>query len=134
MTSVSTGVWNFALADGGAAGEKCNSWRIPSVTDGFNFTGTLTLASSAPATPANFSVVQDPISGIDLHWDASPTADAYDIYRGADAGALSYYTQWNATPFTDTSMNTGDQYCYAVVATNDLGGSDATGVFCATSK
>ena len=133
MTPVSTGVWDFALADGGGGGAQCGTFRIPSGSDGFNFTGRLMLVSSKPATPANFAVTQDPTFGIDLHWDASPTADAYDIYRGADPSSMGYYTQWNATPFTDTSMNSGDQYCYAVVATNDFGGSTATSTFCATS-
>ena len=133
MTPVSTGVWDFALADGGGGGSQCGTWRIPANGDGFNFTGTIQLVSSKPETPGSFSVTPDSTAGIDLSWAASATADAYDIYRGPDSSSLTWYAQWNATPFTDTSTTSGNQYCYGVVALNDLGGSTATAVHCTTA-
>ena len=132
VTPAGTNTWTVALADGGGGGSSCSQWRIPTATDGQNLTGTLTLVTAAPATPTNFTAVAHGPSEMDVNWDPMPTADSYDIYGGS-AGDGHYLWTQDAPPFSETTLNPGTNYCYYVVAHNDIGSSAPTTNTCDTT-
>jgi hypothetical protein len=86
--------------------------------------GTLSFTSNAQT-----SVTTAPLSGtgiasshtVTLSWDASTSSDVagYDVYRAVSTGSCGSYTRINtsletSTQYTDTSVVSGNSYCYAV--------------------
>jgi len=117
-------VWTVDLADtGGGCNFDAGSWKIPPAGQG-NMTATLRLVTSAPDAPTNPSATPNGSSEVDLQWDAMPTADSYEIWRGdAGTGSETFLDTTNTPSYTDTSVSADTTYDYYVKAVNDVGTS-----------
>jgi hypothetical protein len=86
--------------------------------------GSLTVNSSgdttAPATPANLSVVAASPAGIELAWDAvagDPSMWGYEVQRSAAAaGPFEALVRVTGPGYTDTAVGDGETWHYRVVA------------------
>ncbi|HEX9990845.1 MAG TPA: alpha-amylase family glycosyl hydrolase [Chloroflexia bacterium] len=84
--------------------------------------GSLTVNSSGdttpPATPTGFHVVSGSPAGIELGWNAvtgDPTLYGYEILRSNSAGGpFTLLARVTATGYTDTAVNQGATYYYAI--------------------
>ncbi len=81
----------------------------------------------APATPTGFTVMTGAAAGeITLMWTAVDGADSYKIYRGEAAEMLTEImpppnlTETD-TSYTDTGLESGTEYFYAISAVNAAG-------------
>jgi len=90
-------------------------WSI----DEFNVFGT------APTVPANLSVTAVSSTGVSLAWNASVSANGYNVKRSTVSG-MNYTTiaaNLNGLSFADTGLSPGMTYYYIITATNSYGES-----------
>ncbi|HEY6273393.1 MAG TPA: choice-of-anchor D domain-containing protein, partial [Terriglobales bacterium] len=95
-------------------------------TTGGNFTGTLTVVSSATNSPLTDSLSGTGVHWVQLTWTASSSSDVtgYDVYRSQPCG--DSYSQVNSSPVTGTSyvdstVTAGLTYCYVATAVGEAG-------------
>lgn len=105
--------------------------------------GTLTVLSSgdstAPAIPTGLNVTTASPAGIGLSWDAvtgDPSLYGYEIGRSSSAGGpYTIIGQSSSTSFTDTDVDQGATYVYAVRAYDaSFNRSDFSGEVSATAE
>jgi hypothetical protein len=93
-----------------------------------SFSGTLTISSNDPHSPASVPVLATGAHKVQLGWGASTSqAIGYFVYRGnISGGPYTRVTAFpvNAVAFTDASVNLGTTYYYVVTAV-DSGGSES---------
>ncbi len=82
-----------------------------------------------PAAPTSLSVSRQTGESIDLLWDASPNATAYEVWRGSaeDPNTMTKLADTSTTSFSDLGIATGDRYFYAVLAKSSNGSGDYSG-------
>jgi hypothetical protein len=91
--------------------------------------GSITVASNAANSLMSIAVsgagVQPVSHSVDLVWTATTGVVGYNVYRGSASGG-PYTTLTNApiatTSFTDTNVQSGQTYYYAVTSLNSAGG------------
>lgn len=117
-------VWTVDIADtGGGCNFDAGSWKIPPAGGG-NLTATLRLVTSAPAAPTNPGATPNGSSEVDLQWDAMPTADSYEVWRGdAGTGTETFLDTTTTASYTDTTVSADTTYDYYIKAVNDVGTS-----------
>jgi O-glycosyl hydrolase len=107
-------------------GGKTFSYSLPSGA-AVTFTWTGSQASlSGPTPPSNLAADTTASDGkVALHWDFSPLAVFYNVYRAFSAtGPFKAIATGVDTPsYTDTSVTNGTTYYYRVTAVNLLGES-----------
>lgn len=64
--------------------------------------------------PANLTA-DAAADSVELHWEASESADGYAVYRKQDKKAWELLTMLNDLHFTDTTVEAGAEYYYTVV-------------------
>lgn len=77
-----------------------------------------------PEQPIGISASADDSDTISLSWNAANNADSYNVYRSTSAGVSKSDQQigsTSSTSFTDTGLNDGTRYHYAVAGVNDVG-------------
>ena len=74
---------------------------------------------TAATKPGAFTLTATPqsTSSIALSWTESSGATNYDVYRAT----LKIATGLTTTSFTDTGLNSNQEYCYSIVAVNTAG-------------
>jgi HYDIN/CFA65/VesB family protein len=90
--------------------------------------GSVTVTSNAANSPMSIAIsgagVEQVSHSADLSWDASSGAVGYNVYRGTVSGgpyALLTGSPITITTFTDTNVQAGQSYYYAVTALNSNG-------------
>ena len=86
---------------------------------------------TAVTMPGAFTLTATPqsTSSIALSWTASSGATSYDVYRAT----LKIATGLTTSSFTDTGLNSNQEYCYSIVAVNTAGMTESN-VVCATTQ
>jgi len=115
----------LALAPG--ANQILNLAFAPAATG--NVSGTLTISSSDPKSPANVTVLGDGIIAgthkVQLSWGASTSqVIGYLVYRGNISGgpyARVTVSPVNSLGYTDASVSLGTSYYYVVTSVNNSG-------------
>lgn len=76
--------------------------------------------TTCPLAMSNVIVASATTDQIVLAWDQNTSATRYMIYRGVGQdGELTYYTSTDTTAFTDTGLQPGTVYRYAIAAMYD---------------
>jgi alpha-L-fucosidase 2 len=82
---------------------------------------------SAPAAPSWLGAIATN-GQIVLNWTASTAASGYNLMRSTNGNDyVTIAANLPGTTYTDTSLNSGPNYYYAVSAANEFGESDKTG-------
>jgi len=91
-------------------------------------TGNVTVTSNATNSPMSIAVsgagLQPASHSVDLTWNASTGAVGYNVYRGTVSGGpytLLAGAPITTTSFTDTNVQSGQVYYYAVTSLNSNG-------------
>ena len=84
----------------------------------------------APAAPANLTATTTGYFTIALAWEASATAESYNIYQGENLVA----TNVTATEYTVEGLTHDTEYCFTVKAVNNGGESVASESACDTTE
>ena len=84
----------------------------------------------APAAPANLTATTTGYFTIALAWEASATAESYNIYQGENLVA----TNVTATEYTVEGLTHDTEYCFTVKAVNNGGESAASESACDTTE
>ena len=78
---------------------------------------------SAATKPGAFTLTATPqsTSSIALSWTASSGATSYDVYRAT----LKIASGLTTLSYTDTGLNSNQEYCYSIVAVNTAGQTES---------
>jgi Glycoside hydrolase family 44/PA14 domain/Fibronectin type III domain len=80
-------------------------------------------AAAVPPAPTGLDATAGE-GRVTLNWNAAPTADSYNVYRGtASGGEALLQSGITGTTFTDTAVTNGTTYHYQVTAVNAAGES-----------
>jgi len=80
-------------------------------------------AAAVPPAPTGLNATAGE-GRVTLNWNAAPTADSYNIYRGTASGGQTLLQSGVAgTTFIDTAVTNGTTYYYQVTAVNAAGES-----------
>ncbi|HEY6293018.1 MAG TPA: hypothetical protein VI455_15815, partial [Terriglobia bacterium] len=102
-------------------------------TTGGNFTGTLTVVSSATNSPLTESLSGTGIHWTQLTWTASMGATGYNVYRSSSSSSsksnmcgetYSQIGSTNGPSYQDFNVTAGMAYCYVTAAVGE-GGSES---------
>ncbi len=90
-------------------------------------------ATTLPAAPTGLNASATVARQITLMWDATPGADSYTVYRRTIGALTILMANIPGTNFTDTGLDAGTEYFYAVTATNGTGEGAQSGEDSATT-
>ncbi len=103
--------------------------------------GTVTIDTEAlpagggttPAVPTGLVAVAASSSEINLTWDVTTGASAYDVQRSTDNVTFSTITSASTNSYTDSGRAPATQYWYKIRAENSIGNSAYTAAVTAST-
>lgn len=127
--------WNVWFTNTSLVPNTTYHYQFLAVNDGGSYGGDdvfFTTLGSNPNTPANL-IASNLATGIFLSWrDNSTNETGFYIQRRQGSSYTYFSLAANQTNYTDTSVSSGNTYCYSVAATNSSGSSAFTSEQCAT--
>jgi RHS repeat-associated protein len=135
ITTYLNSQWLFWITNNTLSPNTTYHYQVVVINNGGTYYGndsSFTTLSPPPSAPSNLSVT-NVSNGISLSWqDNSSNESGFLIRRRQGANTTYFSAGANQTSYTDTSVTSGIQYCYAVAATNSSGSSSLTPEQCDT--